>query len=154
MNESLLARVRIWTILVAVLATLISWWTVSGLFAWGVLATALWAVAGFYVLEKLLRAVVVPPGAPRNGFAVILWFSAKLAIYAAAVWVLFSRPFPALSHALGFTLMMVLLVGFGAGARARDIKSPQAQQTQGVPGPGGAAGGRSSGEPHEREEDA
>ena len=121
MNESLLARVRFWTILVSLPAAGACWLGVSGHFALGVLLTALWAVAGFYVLEKLLRAAVVPPGAPRNGFAVFLWLMAKMAIYAIAVWVLFSRPFPGLSHAVGFTLQMVVLVALGARVRSAEI---------------------------------
>lgn len=151
MTESLLARIRIWTILVAVFVALICWVAVSALFAWGVLATALWAVAGFFILEKLLRAVVVPPGAPRNGFAVALWLAAKLAIYALAIWVLFSRPFPALSHAVGFTLLMVALIALGARARAAEIRSLATGKS---PMAGGTAGGSAGADPHEREEDA
>ena len=83
--------------------------------------TALWAVAGLFVLEKLLRAAVVPPGAPRNQFAVFIWGFAKLAVYGLTVPVLIYRPFPALSHAVGFTLLMVVLVALGARARAAEI---------------------------------
>mgnify|MGYP001828957784 CR=1 FL=1 len=64
----------------------------------------------------------MPPGEPRNVFAVFLWGFAKLAVYGIAVWVLFSRPFPTLSHAVGFTIMMVVLVVVGARARDEEIR--------------------------------
>lgn len=121
MNNSLLARVRIWTILIALVAGLVAWFAISLEFAAGLFLTALWAVAGLWALEGILRSAVVPPGTPRNGFAVILWILAKIAVYGLAIWVLFSRPFPAVSHAVGFTLLMVTLVGVGAKARSEEI---------------------------------
>ena len=121
MSQNLLAKVRIWTILIAFPLAIVLWFAVSFDFGAGVFLTALWAVVGFRALEGLLSAAVVPPGAPRNGFAVILWVTAKLGVYALAVWVLFSRPFPAVSHAVGFTLLMVTLVGVGARARSAEI---------------------------------
>ncbi len=72
--------------------------------------------------SAVLRSAVVPPGTPRNGFATILWIMAKLAVYGLAVWVLFSRPFPAVSHAVGFTILMVVLVVVGARHRAEEIR--------------------------------
>lgn len=129
MPQNLLARVRIWTIFLAVVTALVLGRVVSSDFAWGVLATALWAVAGLLTLEKLLKTAVVPQGASRNGFMVSLWVVAKLAVYAAAVWVLFSRPFPAVSHAVGFTIMMVVLVVLGARSRADEIRLSARSQT-------------------------
>ena len=101
--------------------------TVSTHFALGVFLTALWAAAGLLALEKLLRCAVLPPGEPRNVFAMFLWGFAKLAIYAIAVWVLFFRPFPPLSHAVGFTLMMIVLVVVGARARDMEIRNLKQQ---------------------------
>lgn len=121
MNKSLLARVRQWTILVATALSLALWPAVSAPFALGVFVTAIWAAAGLYVLEKLLRAAVVPPGAPRNGYTVLLWGLAKVGIYALTIPVLIYRPFPAVSHAVGFTLLMVVMAVFGARARADEI---------------------------------
>lgn len=135
MTDSLLARVRFWTILIVLPASGACWLAVSRPFALGVLLTALWAVTGFFVLERLMRAAVVPPGAPRNGFAVFLWFLAKLAVYAVAVLVLFSRPFPGLSHAVGFTLLMVVLVVLGSRARSAEIKTRQVVASAGASGP-------------------
>lgn len=122
MNQKLLAHVRLWTILVAAVVAAICFFVVSAAFALGVFLTAVWAVAGLFVLERLLRAAVVAPGAPRNTPLVILWMAAKFAVYGIAVWVLFSRPLPVLSHAVGFTLMMVIMVVLGAQARSAEIR--------------------------------
>ena len=122
MKQSLLARVQIWTIFLALAAGLVLVYFISLDFALGTVLTAWWAVAGLRVSEGLLRSAVVPPGQPRNIFAIILWGTAKLGIYGLAFWVLFSRPFPAVSHAVGFTLLMVVLVVFGAQARGNEIR--------------------------------
>jgi hypothetical protein len=122
LDQNLLARVYLWTILVAFACGLVGWFAVSSVFGAGIFLTAVWAVAGFRALEGLLRSAVLPPGVPRNIFAIILWILAKLAIYGMAVWVLFSRPFPPVSHAVGFTLMLVVLVALGARARSEEIR--------------------------------
>jgi len=122
MPQNVLARVQIWTIFLAMALSALLFFAVSPQFALGVFLTAIWAVAGLFALEKLLRAAVLPPGEPRNLFTVFLWGFAKLAVYGLAVWVLFSRPFPAISHAVGFTLMMVVLVVAGARARDEEIR--------------------------------
>lgn len=121
MAKSLLARVRIWTILIALVAALVAWFAISLDFAIGLFLTALWGVVGLLALEGILRTLVVPPGQQRNGFAAILWILIKFAVYGLAIWVLFSRPFPAVSHAVGFTLVMVTLVGVGAKERSAEI---------------------------------
>ena len=121
MNQKLLARIRLWTILVSLPVAAVFFFAVSSAFALGVFLTAIWAAVGLWVLERLLRAAVVMPGTPRNTPAVILWTAAKFAVYGVAAWVLFSRPLPVLSHAVGFTLMMVILVVLGAQARASEI---------------------------------
>jgi hypothetical protein len=123
LRQNVLAKIRLWTILVALGVAIVTWFAVSFDFGAGVFLTALWAAASFWSLEGLLRAAVVPPGAPRNEFAVILWIAAKLAVYAVAVWVLFSRPFPPSSHAIGFTILIVCLVGVGARHRAEEIRT-------------------------------
>lgn len=122
MNQKLLAQVRLWTILVAAVAAGIFVFAISAAFALGVFLTAVWAVVGLWVLERLLRTAVVAPGTPRNTPLVILWTAAKFAVYGVAVWVLFSRPLPVLSHAVGFTLMMVVMVALGAQARSAEIR--------------------------------
>jgi hypothetical protein len=123
LSQNLLARVQLWTIFLALALSAVLGFVVSASFGLGVFLTALWAVAGFLALEKLLRSAILPPGQPRNIFAIFLWGMAKIAVYAIAVWVLFSRPFPPLSHAVGFTLMMVVLVVVGVRARDLEIRS-------------------------------
>ena len=132
MSQNVLARAQLWTIFLALALSAVLGFVVSVHFAVGVFLTALWAVAGFFALEKLLRCAVLPPGEPRNVFAIFLWGFAKFSVYGIAVWVLFSRPFPALSHAVGFTIMMVVLVVVGARARDLEIRSLK-QQAAGRP---------------------
>jgi hypothetical protein len=114
LNGSILRRTRLGTVLAALVLALPLGALVSWPFAAGTVATALWAVVSFWVLERLLRASVLPPGTPRNVFAIVLWGGAKLAVYAVAIWVLVIRPFPALSHIVGLTLLLVMLVVQGA----------------------------------------
>ena len=124
MNEKLLAHVRLWTILVALVVSAVAFFAISFEFALGIFLTALWAAAGLLVLERLLRAAVLPPGKARNGFAIALWGAAKIAVYGVAVWVLFSRPLPALSHAVGCHLIMCGLECLGGQARAPAFRAP------------------------------
>lgn len=107
--------------MIALITALVAWFFLSLAFAAGIFLTSVWAVIGLRALEGILRNTVAPPGHPRNGFAAILWVLLKIAVYAVAVWVLFSRPFPAVSHAVGFTLLMVTLVGVGAKVRSDEI---------------------------------
>ena len=127
MPHSPLAPTRFWTIFVAAIAASAAWRWISPNFALGLFLTAAWALVGFRALEGVLRAGVRPPGQTRDMRAILLWGAVKLAVYGLAVWVLFSRPFPALSHAVGFTLMMVVLVV--VGARSGALK-PQADPRQ------------------------
>lgn len=131
MSQNILAKVQVWTILLALPLAIVLWFVVSFDFAAGVFLTALWAVAGFRALEGLFRAAFVPQGTPRNEFAIILWLLAKLSVYGLAVWVLFSRPFPAVSHAVGFTILMVVLVVVGARHRAEEIRLATSGSTSG-----------------------
>lgn len=117
--------------MVAAVAGAAFWFLQSPGFGLGVFLTALWAVAGFYALERLLKEAALPPGRPKNVFAIGLWLIAKLAIYAVAVWVLFSRPLPVLSHVVGFSILMVILVILGASARAREINQLRQSNGQG-----------------------
>jgi len=132
LTQNLLARVQLWTIFLALGLSIALAFLVSPKFALGVFLTALWAAAGLFALEKLLRSAVLPPGEPRNIFAIFLWGFAKLAIYGVAAWVLFTRPLPTLSHAVGFTVMMVVLVVVGARARDLEIRNLK-QQAAGRP---------------------
>ncbi len=113
LTGKILQKTRWWTIICAVVISLIFGFTLSLAFAAGFFVTVLWAVAGFWILERLLRAVVVPPGARRNKWVTGGWLGAKLALYALAVWGLFREPFPVMSHVLGLTLLLVVLVVAG-----------------------------------------
>ena len=89
MTKSLLARVQIWTILIASAIGLVAWYAISLNFAAGLFLTALWAVVGLMALEGILRAAVVPQGTPRNEFALIIWVLIKIAVYGLAMGVIF-----------------------------------------------------------------
>lgn len=126
-HQSPLAPLQSRTILVAAAVSLALWHWLSPDFGLGTFATALWAVVWFRSTEGLIRAAARPKGQPRNERALLGWGAVKLAVYGLAVWVLFSRPFPALSHAVGFTLMMVVLV---VGGARLSVSSPPAQPRQ------------------------
>jgi len=113
-NLSLLGQARLWTVAAGAIAVPLLGLLVSWPFALGCAVTIVWAVLGFWVLEKLMRAFVVPPGTPRNVFAVILWSMLKLGVYAVAIWVLIVRAFPPVSHIVGVTILLVVLVALGA----------------------------------------
>ncbi len=72
-------------------------------FGLGVVAAGLWAFASLRTLEGLLGAAVVPAGDARDSRAVFLWATAKIGIYAVAIWALIVRPFPATSLLVGVT---------------------------------------------------
>jgi len=95
---------------------------ISSSFALGTFLTTLWAALWFLSLAGLLKNAAVPKGKPRNEKAILFWAVLKMTVYGIAIWVLFSRPLPALSHAVGFTLMMVVLVV--GGARLREPRPP------------------------------
>ncbi len=90
----------------------------------GFAVTSIWSVAGFWVLERLLRAVVVPPGQSRDLFRCVAWTAAKFALYAVAAWGILKHPFPVMSYALGLTLLLVVLVVVGVVSRPRTDDRP------------------------------
>ena len=116
MNEAILQKTRIWTVLAGTVAAIACGFIISWRFALGLGITVLWAVASFYVLEKLLRSMVVPPGHGRNLFTALAWLIGKLALYAFALWGLLQRQFPGVSHVLGLTLLLIVLVVVGVRA--------------------------------------
>lgn len=126
MTGKVLRNVRWWTLACALVSGVVLGLVVSVDFGLGFFLTALWAVLGFWVLEKLLRVAIVARGTSRNRRAAAGWLIAKLAIYALAVWVLFQEPFPVMSHVLGLTLLLVVLVV--AGIRGGSALSGQPTQ--------------------------
>jgi len=123
-NEAILQKTRMWTLAATVVVGLGCGFLISWRFALGFAVSSIWAVAGFWVLERLLRAVVVPPGTARHTFRCVAWTAAKLALYGVAAWGLLTHPFPAMSYALGLTLLLLVLVAVGVTTRPRDDNQP------------------------------
>ena len=120
---AILARTRRWTAALALLAAGVA--RLLGApwdFALGILGTALWAVAGFTLIEWLVRAALLPPGAPRPRGRIALLILAKLALYALAAWVLLAGLIPPLSSVLGFSLLLLALVVVGLVA-GQDLRA-------------------------------
>ena len=128
MSQTPLDPPRRVTIFVAAAVSLATWRMVSADFALGVFLTALWAIIGFRALEGLLRAGVKPPGQAKDERGLWVWGAVKVVVYGLAIWVLFSRPFPPLSHAVGFTLMMVVLVVVTVMQQARQHRATPPRQ--------------------------
>jgi hypothetical protein len=124
LNGDVLKRTRLWTLSAAAGLSAVLAFAVSLHFAAGLLLTAVWAVSGFWCLERLLRAALVPPGTRRNGLAILGWGAGKLAIYALAIWAVLESPFPPASHLIGFSLLLVVLVAAGATVLPRDLSQP------------------------------
>lgn len=110
MNTTVLGRARLWTLIAAVVLGAGLWPATSLRFALGVLLTAAWAAGGFWLLETLLRCVLVPPGRPRATGRIVLVAAGKVLLYGVAVWALWVRAFPPVSLLIGFSLLLVALV--------------------------------------------
>jgi hypothetical protein len=123
-SSEILHKTRVWTLVIAALLAVILGFLHSVRFGLGLFVTSFWAVTSFWVLERLLRAAVVPPGSQRNIWAVIAWSAVKVALYGLAVWGLLQEPFPAWSLASGMTLLLVVLVVVGATTSARAARQP------------------------------
>jgi hypothetical protein len=123
-TRAMLGKVQLWTLIGGVVAAAVAWPLAGPLFAWGVLATALWAVIGFRALEGLVAAALVPPGEPRNTRAILIWAAVKIAVYGAATWVVFNRPFPPASHLVGVSLLLVAIVVQGVLLAPRGSGQP------------------------------
>ena len=108
-NRSLLGRIRLWTTIAGVIAAAIAWPLAGPRLAFGVVVTVLWAVVGFRALEGLVSAALTPPGEPRDGRAILLWAGVKIAVYAVAIWVVFTRPFPSVSFLSVVILLLIVI---------------------------------------------
>ena len=127
MNEAILHRTRLWTLASAGGLGLLLGFAVSPRFGLGLFLTSAWAVAGFWILEKLMRAAFVPPGQSRRGFVVAAWGAAKLAIYGLAIWAVLAGDFPPASILVGFSLLLAMLVVVGVVATPRPDRRPAAR---------------------------
>ncbi len=123
-NRSLLGRIRLWTTIAGVIAAAIAWPLAGPRLAFGVVVTVLWAVVGFRALEGLVSAALTPPGEPRDGRAILLWAGVKIAVYAVAIWVVFTRPFPPVSYLVGVSLLLIVIVVQGVILAPRRGEQP------------------------------
>lgn len=116
-TTSILARTRRWTLAAAVAGTAVMFLAATPRAALSFLGAALWGVAGFWLLERLVRQALVPkcgaPGEPRDRRALLLLMAGKAALYAAGIWVLLSGVASLQACALGFSLLLVMLVVVG-----------------------------------------
>lgn len=124
MKPTILRTVRIWTVVATAVISLGCGIFVSWPFAFGFASAALWSVAGFWVLERVLREFVVPPGQERQIFRCMAWIGAKIGLYAVAAWGLLTLPWPAMSFALGLALLLIVLVAVGARNRPSTVDQP------------------------------
>jgi len=114
----ILGKTRLGTVIAALLAAGLSLMLGAGSrFGLGVLGSALWAVAGFTLIEKLVRTALLPPGTPRPRGRIALLIGAKLALYGLAAWALLAGLIPPLSCVLGFSLLLLALVVAGLLSR-------------------------------------
>jgi len=118
-TSALLRQARLWTLAAAAGLSLVLAKAVSPRYGLGVLLTAVWATAGFWLLEGLARRALVPPGSPRSGGTIALLAAGKIVLYGVAVWVLMAGIFPPVSHLIGFSLLLAVLVAVSALARGR-----------------------------------
>ncbi len=117
MNTDLLRVTRLWTLIIAVAAAGGLAATGHGRFGLGVLGTAAWAVAGFTLVELLVRAALVPPDRPRPAGRIALLVAGKLALYGLGAWALLSGAVPPLSSVVGFSLLLGVLVAVAIAVR-------------------------------------
>lgn len=112
-TTSILARTRRWTLAAAAAGTAVMFLAATPRAALSFLGAALWGVAGFWLLERLVRSALIPPGKPRDRRALLLLMAGKAALYAAGIWVLLSGVASLQACALGFSLLLVMLVVVG-----------------------------------------
>lgn len=124
MRGSLPARTRLWTLVCALAAFLPVRRLWGPGFATDFLAAALWATAGFWLVEALVRRALAPPAQRAGRGAIALLVLAKLAWYALAGWALLTRRVSAPGCLAGFTLLLLVLVVAGTAARSNLTARP------------------------------
>jgi hypothetical protein len=112
-TTSILARTRRWTLAAAAAGTAVMFLAATPRAALSFLGAALWGVAGFWLLERLVRSALIPPGKPRDRRALLLLMAGKAALYAVGIGVLLSGVASLQACALGFSLLLVMLVVVG-----------------------------------------
>ncbi|MBK6899918.1 MAG: hypothetical protein IPH09_11835 [bacterium] len=109
----ILARARRWTLAAAAVGTAAMFLATTPRSALSFLGAAVWGVAGFWLLERLIRLALVPPGGPRDRRALAGLVAGKAALYALGAWALLSGAAAPRACALGFSLLLVVLVVVG-----------------------------------------
>ena len=110
MNASILTRTKLWTLLAAVVITMVLRFRYDQGFAFSFLGAAVWAVLSFWVVEGLVRAALVPPGRPRPTGRLVRLVAAKAGLYGLALWVLLTGYASPIGCIFGFMLLMIVLV--------------------------------------------
>ncbi len=110
MNSTLLGKVRLWTVLSALVITAGLFRFVEARFAFGFLGSAVWTVIGFWLVEALIRHALLPTSAGRDRRAIVLLGTGKVALYAAAMWIVLNGVAPAMSYIYGVSLILIVLV--------------------------------------------
>lgn len=110
MNSKILAKARLWTLLSAVLISAGLFRFVDAGFVYGFLGSAVWTVLGFWLVEALVRRALLPAEAGRDKRVIAGLVAVKVALYAAAVWVLVEGLVPAMGCIYGVSLFLVVLV--------------------------------------------
>jgi hypothetical protein len=122
----ILARTRWWTLAAAAAGTAALFLAASPRFALSFLGAAVWGVLGFWLLERLIRLALVPPGAPRDRRALAGLVLGKAALYGLGIWVLLSGAAAPTACALGFSLLLIVLVVAGIMLRP-GLKLPRTE---------------------------
>ncbi len=113
----MLSRARRWTLAAAAAGTGVMFLVATPRSALSFLGAAVWGVAGFWLLERLIRSALVPPGGPRDRRALVGLVLGKVALYALGFWALFSGAAAPTACAMGFSLLLVVLVVVGVVLR-------------------------------------
>lgn len=109
----ILARARRWTLAAAAAGAAVMFLVATPRSALSFLGAAVWGIAGFWMIERLIRLALVPPGGTRDRRALVGLLLGKAALYALAAWALMSGAAEPKASALGFSLLLVVLVVVG-----------------------------------------
>jgi hypothetical protein len=113
MKRTIPELARLMTIAVAVPVSMVLWYLDNHYSALVFLITAIWSILSFWVLEGLIKSALLAPGKKRNIKAILLLASAKIALYAVALWAIFAAKLPPYACIAGFSLLMMSIVVSG-----------------------------------------
>ena len=110
MSATILGKVRLWTLVSALLISAGLFKFVDARFVYGFLGSAVWTVIGFWLVEALIRQALRPSSVGRDRRAIALLAVGKAALYAGGTWILLAGIVPAMSCLYGVSLILVVLV--------------------------------------------